>query len=53
MNDHDLLVRIDERVEKLDDCLRNHLSKHWAISLAVIGATLMGLAALLINILGR
>jgi len=28
MTDHDLLVRIDERVLKLDKCLGNHLQQH-------------------------
>lgn len=26
--DHDLLIRIDERVKKLDRCMTNHLSFH-------------------------
>ena len=28
MTDHDLLVRIDERVRKLDNCLTSHLERH-------------------------
>jgi len=28
MTDHDLLVRIDERVQKLDKCLGDHLQRH-------------------------
>jgi hypothetical protein len=36
--DHDLLVRIDERVQKIDKCLSNHLSHHWALTLAIATA---------------
>ena len=28
MTDHDLLVRIDERVQKLDKCITEHLRDH-------------------------
>jgi uncharacterized membrane protein len=46
--DHDLLIRIDERVAKLDRCMTNHLAHHWAVSMAVLGAVLMALASLAI-----
>lgn len=45
-SDHDLLIRIDERVRKLDRCLANHLAHHWGISLALVGALLAALASL-------
>ena len=38
LNDHDLLVRIDERVTKIDRCLSNHLAHHWALTLAIATA---------------
>ena len=41
MTDHELLVRIDERVNKIDRCLSNHLAHHWALTLAV-GTALVG-----------
>jgi hypothetical protein len=46
--DHDLLIRIDERVGKLDRCMTNHLAHHWAVSVAVLGAVLAALASLAI-----
>ncbi len=44
--DHDLLIRIDERVEKLDRCMTNHLAHHWACNLALLAAVLTALASL-------
>ena len=44
--DHDLLIRIDERVRKLDRCMTNHLAHHWAVTLALVGAVLTALASL-------
>jgi hypothetical protein len=44
--DHDLLIRIDERVAKLDRCMTNHLSHHWTVSVAVLGAVVAALASL-------
>lgn len=32
MTDHDLLVRIDERVNKLDGCMTSHLQRHERIA---------------------
>lgn len=40
INDHDLLIRIDERTIKIDECLRNHLKHHWVI--ITLGLTLVG-----------
>jgi hypothetical protein len=48
LTDHDLLIRIDERVHKLDRCMTNHLSHHWTVSVAVLGAVLTALASLVI-----
>jgi hypothetical protein len=47
-SDHDLLIRIDERVEKLDRCMTNHLTHHWAVTLALVGSVLTALASLAI-----
>jgi hypothetical protein len=41
ISDHDLLVRIDERVKRIDRCLSNHLAHHWALTL-VIATALVG-----------
>lgn len=51
LSDHDLLIRIDERVEKLDRCMSNHLKHHRTITLAVIGAFLAAAGALLVKVL--
>jgi hypothetical protein len=48
MTDHDLLTRIDERVQKMDRCITNHLAHHWAITLALVGAVFAALASLAI-----
>ena len=43
MTDHDLLLRIDERVRKLDGCLRGHLNRHRMVMLVAIGAAFTAL----------
>ncbi|HUS46152.1 MAG TPA: hypothetical protein VM219_09015 [Phycisphaerae bacterium] len=48
--DHDLLIRIDERVAKLDRCMSNHLSHHWAVTLAALGAMLTAMISIVIAI---
>ncbi|HET6442442.1 MAG TPA: hypothetical protein VFH53_08700 [Phycisphaerae bacterium] len=45
-NDHDLLIRIDERVTKLDRCMTGHLAQHWGVTLAALGAMLTALASI-------
>jgi len=45
-SDHDLLIRIDERVQKIDRAMANHLAHHWTVSVAVLGAVLAALASL-------
>jgi len=44
LSDHDLLIRLDERVGALHRCLKGHLAHHWAVSLlagiAVLSAIL-------------
>jgi len=49
-SDHDLLIRIDERVRKLDRCLTNHLRHHWAVTLLALGAVVSALVSLLIQL---
>jgi len=51
LTDHDLLIRIDERVRKLDRCMTNHLRHHWAIMIAAVSALLMMAATLLGSLL--
>lgn len=46
--DHDLLLRIDERTQKLDRCMTNHLAHHWAVTLASIVAFLTALVSMAI-----
>jgi len=40
ITDHDLLIRIDERVSKLDRCMSNHLRHHWVVTAAALTALL-------------
>lgn len=44
--DHDLLIRIDERVQKLDRCMSNHLKHHWVVTAAALTALLTALATI-------
>jgi len=50
MSDHDLLIRIDERVDKLDRCMSSHFRHHWAILLAAGTAMIGAITSLLIAI---
>lgn len=50
-SDHDLLVRIDERVLRLDNLLKNHLRQHQAVVLAAIVAFFTGCTALVLTML--
>ena len=50
-SDHDLLIRIDERVKKLDRCMSNHLKHHWVMTTAVLVAFLTALGGLLVRLL--
>lgn len=46
INDHDLLIRIDERTMKIDKCLTDHLKHHWVIftiSVTLIGGLIVSL----------
>jgi len=40
ISDHDLLIRIDERVTNLHACLKDHLKHHWAVTLAAAAAVI-------------
>ncbi|HUX17124.1 MAG TPA: hypothetical protein VMW52_11675 [Phycisphaerae bacterium] len=50
MSDHDLLIRIDERTEKLDMCMTNHLRHHWAVTLAAVGAVISAVVAMIVSL---
>ena len=47
LSDHDLLIRIDERVQKLDRCMTNHLRHHWMVTVAALPAAAGAVAAAL------
>lgn len=51
--DHDLLIRIDERVGELHRCLKGHLARHWAVTTLVIAATLMAAGSLVVALFSR
>jgi ABC-type proline/glycine betaine transport system permease subunit len=46
LTDHDLLVRIDERVQHNEEMMANHLNHHWGVTIALLAATIssIGLA---------
>ena len=49
-NDHDLLIRIDQRVLHLDTALVKHLNHHWAVTLLSLSALLAALGAIAVGI---
>jgi len=47
MNDHDLLVRIDEKLAGLQKQFSNHIRHHWLVTIPVLVIALGLLVALL------
>jgi len=52
ITDHDLLIRIDERVRKLDRCMVNHLRQHWMVTLAALTALCVAAGTLVLAAVG-
>ena len=48
-SDHDLLIRIDERVQKLDRCMTNHLKHHWVVTVAALTAFVGAVVTLVVS----
>lgn len=48
MNDHDLLMRIDERVCTLTKHFSNHIKHHWAIAIPLL-TIIIGLVIALLS----
>lgn len=48
MTDHDLLVTINEQVKALHECVKNHLHRHWQITLMALTAALAGIVSAVI-----
>ena len=51
INDHDLLIRIDERTEHLEEGFNNHLHSHFKINIMAWAAALAAISALIIALL--
>jgi len=49
MNDHDLLVRIDERLSSLQKHFSNHIRHHWMVTIPL----LMIIAGLIIALITK
>ena len=47
MNDHDLLMRIDEKLDGLSKQFSNHIRHHWMVTIPVLAIALGLLIALL------
>ena len=47
MNDHDLLIQINEKLSGLSKQFNNHLVRHWAVTIPVLLIALGLLVALL------
>ena len=53
MNDHDLLIRIDERVEQIEANLSNHLETHSKANIvawSVAGSAVLALIILILKL---
>lgn len=46
--DHDLLVRIDERVQYLERCLKGHLQQHWALTIVACTAVATAIVGMVV-----
>lgn len=64
LTDHDLLIRLDERVEalevnnrqrfkKLDECLGNHLQHHSKVTIGVIVAAASAMLSMIVMLLTK
>jgi hypothetical protein len=51
LNDHDLLIRIDERQEHLIEQFKDHLSKHLLFKMAVYGSVLSAISAVIVSVI--
>lgn len=51
MNDHDLLVRMDVKLNTLCKGFENHLKHHWTVNIALLTATLGLIGALIIALI--
>ena len=49
--DHDLLIRIDTKLDVLQAGFANHLRHHWAMGVVVLTATLGLIGALVVALL--
>lgn len=49
--EHDLLIRIDERLGVVEENLTNHLKSHNKIAWIMLSTTLSAIAALVISLL--
>ena len=53
LNDRELLIRIDERVDALTTALKEHRARHWAVTLAAMSALGTAIVALVVAIASR
>ncbi len=50
-SDHDILIRLDEKVANIETLLKNHLRHHWGITLSLLGITGTAIISILVLIL--
>ncbi len=53
MNDHDLLIEVNERTKSLKTILCNHLKHHFVINMVLLTAMLGLVASVILLILGK
>ncbi len=53
MDDHDLLIELNERVKNLKTLFCNHLRHHFAVNIALLTTTLSLAAAVLVLVIKK
>ncbi len=53
MTDHDLLQRVDEKLDDLAEQFKNHLKHHFLVTLLALGSAFTTISALIVFILTK
>jgi len=51
VSDHDLLIKLNEKIIHIETMMKNHLAHHWAVTVALIGITATAIVSTLLLVL--